>query len=136
MTEPDNQTRPRRGLAIAATAIAAVSFVLAASTWVAWLLVRPRVLGGPVYPIVAQVFLLVLGALFFLALLAGVLAIVLGVTGGAREHDGDLARVGALLGALTCAVALAGAVTFAVGSTWTPMTAQFDTGSYVSPFGR
>ena len=110
--------RPSRGLGVASTAVAAVSLVLAGSTWMAWLLIRPRVIGGDVYPIVAEVFVPVLGALWFLALLAGVLAVVLGVTGGARRRyggrGGDLARIGALLGARTFVVALAGAVAFTV----------------------
>ncbi|QRP43749.1 hypothetical protein [Amycolatopsis sp. FDAARGOS 1241] len=121
MTEPDNEGRPRRGLAIAAIAIAAVSFVLVVSTWIAWLVVRPRVPAVPGYSIVAQVFVLALGALFFIALLAGVLAIVLGLAGGARERTGGLARGGTLHGALTCLIALVGAVAFAISPAWTPL---------------
>ncbi|MGW4488793.1 hypothetical protein ACWEOE_33755 [Amycolatopsis sp. NPDC004368] len=143
MTEPDNEREPRRGqavaaVAIAAVAIAAVGFMLVVATWVALLLVRPRMEAGPVYPIVGQVFLLVLGALFFVGLLAGVLAIVLGLTGGGRDYGGhgDLARRGVLLGGLTCVVALAGAVAFAVNPLWTPTVATFDLGPLGNPFGR
>ncbi|SEP44154.1 hypothetical protein [Amycolatopsis saalfeldensis] len=141
MTEPekseDPADRPRRGLAVAAVSVAVVSLVLAISTWAAWLLVRPRVLGFPGNAFLGQVFLLVLGALWFVALLAGALAIVFGITGGAREHDGDLARAGALTGALTCLVAIAGAVTFALSPTWTPpvVTFQNTPGVYGNYFG-
>ncbi|MEV4597717.1 hypothetical protein AB0K15_09965 [Amycolatopsis sp. NPDC049253] len=128
MTEPDNERRPRRGLAVASIAIAAVSFMLAVSTWIAWLLVRPKFLVMPAYALVGQVFLLVLGALFFVALLAGVLAIVLGLTG--RELGGDLARAGALLGALTCLVALSGAVAFAVNPVWTSLRPTIGYGDF------
>ncbi|WP_020658182.1 hypothetical protein [Amycolatopsis benzoatilytica] len=123
----DVDERPSRGLGIASVSVAAVSLVLAGSTWMAWLLVRPRVIGGEIYPLVAQVFVLVLGALWFVALLAGVLALVLGVTGGARRRyggrGGDLARIGALLGALTFVVALAGAVAFTIQPDATPVFA-------------
>ncbi|WP_051792377.1 hypothetical protein [Amycolatopsis jejuensis] len=132
----ESEERPGRGLAIAAMAVAAVSFVLAVSTWMAWLLVRPKLLSGAVYPIVTQVFLLVLGALWFVALLAGVLAVVFGLVGGARSRSGDLARGGALLGALTCLVALIGAVTFALSPTWAPLQLNYDPGSYSGQFGR
>ncbi|MFI5608046.1 hypothetical protein [Amycolatopsis sp. NPDC051903] len=121
MTERDNGGGPRRGQAVAAMAIAAVSLVLVVATWIAWLRVRPKLQEAPEYALVGQVFLLVLGALFFVGLLAGVLAIVLGLTRGGRARGDDLARGGALLGALTCVIALAGAVTFAASPTWTPV---------------
>ncbi|MCG3755870.1 MULTISPECIES: hypothetical protein [Amycolatopsis] len=120
MTEPDSESvrsseeRPSRGLAVGAVSVAAVSFSLAVLTWLAWLLVRPRMLTAGVYPLVAEVFVLVLGALWFLALLAGVLAVVLGRLGGGLRYGGDLARKGALLGGLTVVVALAGTVAFTV----------------------
>ncbi|MBB4684562.1 hypothetical protein [Amycolatopsis jiangsuensis] len=133
MTEPDEQ--PRRGLGVAAVAVAAVSFVLALCTWMAWLLVRPKLLTQPVYPIVTQVFLLVLGALWFVVLPAGVLAVVLGLTGGGRRRGGDLARAGALLGALTFVVALAGAVTFTVDPMGGGQPHRLG-GTYGSYFGR
>ncbi|WIX78054.1 hypothetical protein QRX50_42795 [Amycolatopsis carbonis] len=136
MTEADNEREPRRGQAVAAVAIAAVAFMLVVATWIAWLLVRPRMEAGPVYPIVGQVFLLVLGALFFVGLLAGVLAIVLGLTGGGREYGGEVARAGVLLGGLTCVVALGGAVAFAVNPLWTSTVANFDMGTLGNPFGR
>ncbi|WP_409181769.1 hypothetical protein F9C11_35690 [Amycolatopsis sp. VS8301801F10] len=115
------EERPSRGLAVGAVSVAAVSFALAVLTWLAWLLVRPRLLISGVYPIVAEVFVLVLGALWFLALLAGVLATVLGLLGGGRRHGGDLARTGALLGGLTMVVALAGTVAFTVSPGPSPM---------------
>lgn len=80
MTEPDSGTvsssgdRPGRGLAVAAVSVAAVCFALGVATWLAWLLVRPRLLMGGVYPIVAEVFVLVLGGLAFVAALAGTVA--------------------------------------------------------------
>ncbi|MET9260606.1 hypothetical protein [Amycolatopsis sp. NPDC004079] len=120
MTEPDSESvseteeRPSRGLAVGAVSVAAVSLSLAVLTWLAWLLVRPRLLVSGVYPLVAEVFVLVLGALWFAALLAGVLAVVLGRLGGAKRPGGDLARTGALLGGLTVVVALAGTIAFTV----------------------
>lgn len=121
------EERPSRGLAVGAVSVAAVSFALAVLTWLAWLLVRPRLLTTGVYPIVAEVFILVLGALWFAALLAGVLAMVLGLLGGGRRrYGGDLARTGALLGGLTVVVALAGTVAFTVSPGLSP--AYGDTG--------
>ncbi|SFP41640.1 hypothetical protein [Amycolatopsis rubida] len=119
MTEPDSasvspEERPSRALAVGAVSVAAVSFALAVLTWLAWLLVRPRLLVSGVYPLVAEVFVLVLGALWFLALLAGVLAVVLGRLGGGKRPGGDLARTGSLLGGLTVVVALAGTIAFTV----------------------
>ncbi|MYW94788.1 hypothetical protein G3I59_30390 [Amycolatopsis rubida] len=119
MTEPDSasvspEERPSRALAVGAVSVAAVSFALAVLTWLAWLLVRPRLLVSGVYPLVAEVFVLVLGALWFLALLAGVLAVVLGRLGGGKRPAGDLARTGSLLGGLTVVVALAGTIAFTV----------------------
>lgn len=142
MTEPENSEdpvgRPRRGLAVAAVSVAVVSLVLAVSTWAAWLLVRPRVLAQPGNAFLGQALLFVLGALWFVALLAGALAIVFGITGGARRPDGDLARAGALTGVLTCLVGLAGAVTFALSPTWTPplVPLQNTPGAYGDYFGN
>ncbi|ATY11084.1 hypothetical protein CU254_11840 [Amycolatopsis sp. AA4] len=122
----ETEERPSRGLAVGAVSVAAVSFSLAVLTWLAWLLVRPRLLLSGVYPLVAEVFILVLGALWFVALLAGVLAVVLGRLGGAKRHGGDLARTGSLLGGLTVVVALAGTIAFTVSPG--PMTAYGDVG--------
>lgn len=140
MTEPDSESvsaveeRPSRGLAVGAVSVAAVSFALGVATWLAWLLVRPRLLMGGIYPIVAEVFVLVLGALWFAALLGAVLAVVFGLLGGARRYGTDLARLGALLGGLAFVVALAGTVAFTSNPGFA--TGQFDVRPTHATLGR
>lgn len=118
-TDLENQIAPaatsRPGVSLAAVTLGVVSLVLAVSTWAAWLFVRPEIQARMVsyYWPISVVFVLVLGALWFLALHGGVLAIVFGlVTGAHRADGGQQARTGALLGLLTLAVALAGTVVF------------------------
>lgn len=104
---------PRPGVSLAALSLGVLSLVLAVSTWAAWVFLRPEVQTHPMnrhWP-VGVVFVLVLGLLWFLALHGGVLAIVFGLVTRTRGVvSGHQARNGALLGLLTVAVALAGAL--------------------------
>lgn len=108
--------RRGRGLAITSVSVGTAGLTLALATWVAWLVIRTQLEGAGHYTSwVAQVFALVLGALWFALLPAGVLGIVFGLFAGARDPYGSgIARVGAYLCLLTLAVALAGAAVFAL----------------------
>ncbi|MFJ7216352.1 hypothetical protein [Amycolatopsis sp. NPDC098790] len=124
MGEPNETTRPGRGLAIASLAVGASGLTLAVSTWAAWLLVRPVLLTAWMFSWLAQAFVLVLGALWFALLPISVLALVFGVCAGARTRPGP-GRIGATLAVITALLALSGAAVFATTS-WSPV-AYFDT---------
>jgi hypothetical protein len=113
---------PRRGLAIASVAIGSAGLVVALSTWVAWLTIRPGLQDAVHYSWISQVFVLVLGALWFAMLPAAVLGLVFGFSSGARAVDGpSTARAGAYLALLTLAITLAGAAAFVLTpSAWSP----------------
>lgn len=114
---------PRRGLAIASLAVGAATLVLAVSAWFAWLLVLPRLSVALHHSWLSVAFGLVLGAIWFAALPAGVVAAILGLASGARLPGGDnLGRAGAFLGLLSFAVALTGAVVFVLhAGAWGPV---------------
>ncbi|MBE8520365.1 hypothetical protein ILP97_23195 [Amycolatopsis sp. H6(2020)] len=129
--EPETTTtRPGRGLAIASLAIGASGLTLAVATWAAWLLVRPVLSAAWLFSWQAQVFALVLGALWFALLPISVLALVFAICAGARTRPG-YARIGATLAVITALVALSGAAVFATTS-WDrigPPIAYLDTGT-------
>jgi hypothetical protein len=109
-------------LAIASVAIDSAGLMGALSTWVAWLIIRPHLQDAVHYSWISQVFVLVLGALWFAMLPAGVLALVFGFASGARSVSGSsTARAGAYLALLTAAIASAGAAAFILTpSAWSP----------------
>ncbi|GAA1958124.1 hypothetical protein [Amycolatopsis minnesotensis] len=113
---------PRRGLAIASLTVGAATIVLAVSAWFAWLLVLPRLSIALHHSWLSVAFGLVVGAIWFATLPAGVVAAVLGLTSGARLPGGDnLGRVGAFLGLLSFTVGLVGAVVFVLhAGAWGP----------------
>ncbi|MFD9892886.1 hypothetical protein ACFWY9_26370 [Amycolatopsis sp. NPDC059027] len=132
------ERRPRHGLAIASVSLSAVAAVLALATWVAWLVVRAQMQGVPPYSWISQVFVLVLGALWFAMIPAGVLSIIFGYFAGARLQTGSNAsRLGLYLGLLTIAIALAGAAVFTLTpSAWTTPDSLFPPGTYGTYFNR
>ncbi|WP_199431566.1 hypothetical protein [Qaidamihabitans albus] len=110
--------RPGRGLAVASLSVGAAGLVLALSTWAAWLLIRPQMQESPFFSWLTGVFVLVLGALWFAVLPAGVLGIIFGLVAGPRSPGGAaLARAGAVLSLLALATAVPGAVAFVFGFT-------------------
>ncbi|GAA4545840.1 hypothetical protein [Amycolatopsis samaneae] len=130
--------RPRHGLAIASVSVSAVAMVLTVATWVAWLVIRAQMQAVPPYSWISQVFVLVLGALWFAMIPAGVLSTVFGYFAGARLQNGsNAARLGLYLGLLTVAIALAGAAVFTLTpSAWTGPDALLPAGTYDSYFHR
>lgn len=119
MTTPEHEpvqaseeTPRRRGLALAALSVGAGGATVSLATWAAWLLVRPGMITASHYSFLAQVFVLVLGGLWFVSLPIGVLGLVFGLSADARTRPGS-ARAGAYLAGLTLLAALAGSVTFA-----------------------
>jgi hypothetical protein len=117
-----NTGQPRRGLAIASVAIGSAGLMVALSTWVAWLIIRPHLQDAVHYSWISQVFVLVLGALWFAMLPIAVLAFVFGFASEARSADGpSTARAGTYLALLILAIALAGAAAFVLTpSAWSP----------------
>lgn len=109
--------RPRPGLALASVVTGAVGLVLALSTWAAWLLVLPGFRDAQPYSWITVVFMLVLGALWFVVLPLAVVGVLCGALAANRSAMGGIGRLGIGVAVVALLVALAGAVVFVLDAT-------------------